>query len=272
MGSLFRAWVIDPVALLFLFSLVLLIALSIKTRSRARSRRGSSSSRKVPVWPLVMLGLWVGVFLVCSAPVIVNPLIALMEDPYLEGVSCETGSHMVVLGGGVDSRIRNVGEFERMSPATLSRATAAARMLLSQKESDTHIIVAGGAVRQIAEAEVISAYLQQLGVAVERITQESGSSNTRENALNVAALLVDETVTGPVRLVTSAMHMPRALNTFRNVFAASGIRVCPVSVDVQAIKAVPAYALMPQSTAIARFDLLLHEAVALLAYRLKGWL
>ena len=44
----------------------------------------------------------------------------------------------------------------------------------------------------------------------------------------------------------------------------------PVSVDVQALSGVPDYALMPQSTAIARVDLPLYEAVARLGYRAGG--
>ena len=196
-----------------------------------------------------------------------------MEDPYLQAAECGASSHLVILGGGVDSRILDVREFERMSAATLSRSMAAVRTM--QGEPATRVIVSGGAVvGPITEADVIAAYLEQMGVPAERILRESRSANTRENALNIVALLMNEAVTGPVRLVTSAMHMPRALNSFRNVLATadSAIEICPVSVDVQALKGVPAYALMPQSTAIARFDLLLHEVVALLSYRARGWL
>ena len=273
MTSLLRAWLIDPVALLFLLSLVLFFVLTRAIRRRVRSRRGASPSHRAPTWPWVVSGLWVGSYLICSAPVIVNPLIALMEDPYLQEAECGVSSHLIILGGGVDSRIRDVREFDRMSAATLSRSMAAVRAL--QGEAETRVIVSGGAVvGPIAEADVVAAYLEQMGVPAVQILSESGSANTRENALNVVALLKDEAVTGPVRLVTSAMHMPRALNSFRNVLATAGsaIEICPVSVDVQALKGVPVYALMPQSTAIARFDLLLHEAVALLSYRAKGWL
>lgn len=273
MTHLFRAWLIDPVALLFLLSLVLFFLMSRTIRRRARSRRGFSSYRRVPTWPWIVSGLWVGGYLVCSVPVIVNPLIALMEDPYLTEAQCAVSSHMIVLGGGVDSRIGDAREFDRMSSATLSRSMAAVRTL--QDEPDTRVIVSGGAiVGSVAEADVIAAFLEQMGISGQRVLRESGSANTRENALNAVALLNDEAVTGPVRLVTSAMHMPRALNSFRNVLATAGsaIEICPVSVDVQALKSVPVYALMPQSTAIVRFDLLLHEALALLSYRARGWL
>jgi uncharacterized SAM-binding protein YcdF (DUF218 family) len=267
MTSLLRAWLLDPVALLFVFSIVLFVALLRPSRRRSRSR----SSRSGPprwAWPAFLA--WVALYLVCSAPIIVNPLIALVEDPYLSVPACPAGSHLVLLGGGVDSRIVDSSEFARMRPATLARATAAAQ--LAATEPQTRVIVAGGALKQIAEAEVIAAYLVKLGVGPAQIVQETASSNTRENAVNVAALLADETVTGPVRLLTSAMHMPRALQTFKQVLDPSGVQLCPVSVDVQALKEVPPYALMPQTTAIARFDLLLHELVALMAYKVRGWI
>lgn len=217
-----------------------------------------------------MLLLWVLVFLTFSAPVIVNPLIAILEDPYLEGPACPAGSHIIVLGGGVDSRVIDASEFGRMGNATLTRATAAARMALA--EPGTRVIVAGGAVGKVAEAEVMDAYLQRLGVAGQRLVRETDSATTRENALNVAVLLQNESIEGPVRLISSAMHMPRALLSFRRVLADTDIQVCPVSVDIQALKGVPWYAVMPQTTAIMRSERLLHEAVALLLYRFKGWL
>ncbi|MGQ7844960.1 YdcF family protein [Granulosicoccus sp. 3-233] len=273
MTSLLKAWLLDPLVLLFLLSLLLTSVLLIGKRrgsrraGRARSRiRTRGSNRR----GLRLLLVWISAFLFCSAPVIVNPLIATLENPYLEVPACAAGSHLVVLGGGVDSRVVDASEFGRMGNATLTRATATAGMALA--ELDTRIIVAGGAVGKVAEAEVIASYLQRLGVNGDRLIKEADSATTRENALNVAGLLQAESIEGPVRLITSAMHMPRALLSFRQVLADSDIEVCPVSVDVQALKDVPWYALMPQTTAITRFEMLLHEAVALLVYRIKGWI
>ncbi len=274
MTSLLKAWLLDPLALLFLLSLMLsVIFLAGRRGRRSRGESGSRTSRRKrgsrrSLWPVLLV--WVVSFLVFSAPVIVNPLIATLEDPYLSDPECGPGSHLVLLGGGVDSRVMDASEYGRMGNATLTRATAAARLALA--EPTTRLIVAGGAVGKVAEAEVIASYLQRLGIKAERMVKEADSATTRENALNVAALLQAESIEGPVRLVTSAMHMPRALLSFRQVLADTDIEVCPVSVDVQALKNVPWYAVMPQTTAIMRSEMLLHEAVALLIYRLKGWL
>lgn len=269
MTDLVQAWLMDPLALLFLLSVALGVYLI--ARRTARHRNASHRRRSVAIGWILLL-VWVTVFLVSSAPVVVNPLIAVFEDPWIETTECEPGSHLILLGGGVDSRVQSVDEFGRMSGATLTRATEAARWL--RERPDTRIVVAGGAIGDIAEADVMSAYLQRMGVSADRIIPEAESGSTRENALHVLTLLEQQSVSGAVGLVTSAMHMPRAILSFRHAFSEFGsdVSLCPMSVDIQALRDVPWYALMPQTTAIVRFERLLHEAVALLVYRLKGWL
>ena len=217
----------------------------------------------------MMLG-WLTAFLVCSAPSIVNPLLTTLEDQYPDSLMCEAGSHLVMLGGGVDSRVQSVIEFERMSRSTMARATATSRIAVS--EPTLRLVVAGGALEDITEADVIANYWIALGVDDERIIREGRSSNTRENALNVAELLSDETLQGPLRLVTSALHMPRALHAFRKVLDEQGIEVCPVSVDREALTDMPLWAWVPQTTALVKFDKWLHEVAALAMYRLRGWI
>lgn len=213
---------------------------------------------------------WLALFLVCSAPSIVNPLLTTLEDQYPGSISCDVGSHLVMLGGGVDSRVKSVIEFERMSKSTMSRAAATAR--IAEAEPQLRIIAAGGALKQITEADVIANYWIALGIDNERIIREGRSANTRENAINVATLLATESIEGPVRLVTSAMHMPRALLTFRSVLGEQGIELCPVSVDREALIDMPLWAWVPQTTALVKFDKWLHEIAALAIYRMRGWL
>lgn len=271
MLSLLRDWLFDPVAVLFLLSL--LLGFSSFRRSRRRSDSRSASSfrrRKNRVAWFVGMSLWVATYLLFSAPFVVNPLLAQLEDQFAGTAACSVGSHVVVLGGGVDSRLKEPTQFEFMSSSTLARAGAASRLI--QSEPETTVIVAGGALREISEAEVIAAYLQAMGVEPARIIQEGRSANTRENAVNVARLLDSEQVRGELRLVTSALHMPRALQSFKQVLTKQGVEVCPVAVDFQALKNLPAWSWMPQTTTIVRFDKWLHEVIALQWYRYKGWI
>lgn len=262
MTDFIRDWLLDPIALLFLLSILTGIVLF---RRRSRSRRRSGSGR---LFFIVLI--WFALFLLCSAPVAVNPLLALLEDQYSDHNICDAGSHIIVLGGGVDSRASSAEEFDRMSSSTLSRATAGYRIALS--EAQLRLVVAGGPVRQIAEADVVANYWVALGISGERILRDSESVNTRENASNAKALLHGEVIEGPVRLITSALHMPRALRTFEKAFENTDTEFCPIAVDRQALKDLPFWAWMPQTTALIKFDAWLHEIVALSLYRLKGWI
>ena len=271
MISLLRDWLFDPVALLFLLSLVLGSTLARASGSRSKSRSGSRSRRRrgSGKWTL-MLMLWIVLYLVASAPVVVNPLLAQLEDRNLGAAACPVSSHVVLLSGGVDSRVTDPMQYEYMSNATLARAAAATRLLLNEEKST--VIVAGGALQNISEASVISGYLEHAGVEERRIIQEGRSANTRENALNVVQLLSGEELVGPLRLVTSALHMPRALATFRRALGTSELEICPIAVDFRALKNLPAWSWMPQTTAVVKFDQWLHEVLALLWYRHEGWI
>ena len=261
MTDLIQDWLLDPTALLFMISAMTILLL------RRRSHPGSRSLSK---WQVFLFAGWLAVFLFCSAPAVINPLLATLEDQYPNSLMCESGSHLIVLGGGVDSRASRDTEFERMSNSTMSRATSALR--IASGEPQLRLIAAGGALASITEADLIANYWNAMGIDDKRIVRESSSSNTRENAINVARLLAGESVQGPVRLLTSALHMPRALLSFRRVMSEQALDVCPVSVDQQAIPDVPFWALMPQTTALVKFDKWLHEIIALTVYRLRGWI
>ncbi len=78
----------------------------------------------------------------------------------------------------------------------------------------------------LSEARVAQQVYLSLGLAPERLTLEETSRNTFENARNAHALILphDNEVW---LLVTSAAHMPRALNSFQAA-GWSGIRPWPV--------------------------------------------
>lgn len=262
MADLIKNWLLDPTALLFIVSLLVVVYLW--RRSAVRS------SKRLHRSPLILVCGWLLICLICSSPTVVNPLLTTLEGRYPDTHTCPAGSHIVVLSGGVDSRAESSEHFERMSVATMARATQAWR--LATADSAVRLIVAGGAIGQVTEADVVSSYWAAMGLGSERILKDDQSSNTRENALNVLALLESETISGPVRLITSALHMPRALGSFEKVFADTDITFCKVSVDRQALVDFPLWSWLPQTTALVKFDKWLHEVVALLLYHQRGWI
>lgn len=249
MNSLIRAWVIDPIGLIFLLSLLLLLLLAY--------RRFSGR--------LVLGGLiWIAALGFVSAPRLVNPMLLHYENQYQELPACLAARPIVLLGGGVDSRVRHAAQVEYMSHSTFVRATAAIR--LASTYTDSPVLVAGGAVVQIAEADVIGHYLRTAGLAAKRIYEEGESRNTFENARNIRQLIDDREFDEHINLVTSALHMKRA----KAAFEKQGLEVCAVAVDRHGIENVPNFAWWPQTSALQKFNLLLHEQLALILYKVKG--
>ncbi|MDA0269016.1 MAG: YdcF family protein [Cyanobacteria bacterium] len=115
------------------------------------------------------------------------------------------------------------------------------------------------------------------GVPAQAIAQDTTSLNTHQNAVNVKALL-DERGLNRILLVTSAMHMPRALAIFRH----QGMEVIAAPTDflvsVQTVEEISGsrqgvmLSLLPDASNLFQVSRALKEYLGLLVYRLKGWL
>lgn len=280
MFGLLRDWLLDPAALLFLASIALGLVLIATSKKRLRTLSTDQSDEQDPlpskktgifsVRTTAVAVIWLVGYQLVTAPIFVNPMVNQLEKLYVSDEQCAPSSHIVLLSGGVDSRVQTVGNFERMSPATFVRATEASRIIA--KEPDAKLIVSGGATYSIPEAQVIAHYLTSLGIPEDRLILESTSRNTYENAVNVSAILAEEDVEGPIRLVSSAMHMHRAYKSFELALNDTGITICPISVDFKGLAKLQLYGWVPQMSSLIKFDHMLHELVALLMYRLKGWI
>lgn len=241
-----RDWLIDPVGLLFLLSLAFLLILAFK---------------RINLCLIIASCVWVGSVCFVSAPLIVNPMLLYIENQFTEEPACLEARPIVVLGGGVDSRASRADQVHYMDHATFVRTEKAKQ--LSQRFPDVPVLVAGGALVEVSEAAVIGHHLRSSGVAETRIHEEGSSSNTFENAVNIKTLINEHKFAERILLVTSALHMKRA----KAVFEKQGLDVCAVAVDRHGLENIPFYAVWPQISAMQKFDLLLHEAVALVLYK-----
>jgi uncharacterized SAM-binding protein YcdF (DUF218 family) len=174
---------------------------------------------------------------------------------------------VVVLGGAIDdevSRARGQTTFAEGA----ERLTEAA--ILARRYPSARIVYTGGSNsllgRPSSEAEDARALLVAMGVDPQRITLETRSRNTDENARFTAALVHPESGQTWL-LVTSAYHMPRAMGLFRKAgFAAVAYPVDYCTVGGRADWRPEAN--LPRGLEI--FDLAMHEWVGLIAYRLSG--
>ncbi len=174
---------------------------------------------------------------------------------------------VVVLGGAIDddiTRARGQTTFDEGA----ERLTEAA--ILARRYPSARIVYTGGSNsltgRPSSEAEDARRLLVAMGVDSQRITLETRSRNTDENARFTAAIVHPES--GQTWLVvTSAYHMPRAMGLFRK----AGFAAIAYPVDYRTVGGRADWRLeanLPRGMEI--FDLAAHEWVGLIAYRLSG--
>jgi uncharacterized SAM-binding protein YcdF (DUF218 family) len=175
---------------------------------------------------------------------------------------------LVVLGGALEPAYVWAGHDQPALNGAAERMTAALPLL--QRYPHFQLLFTGGDGALIAqgmsEAERARIFYQDMNVAPQRLLFEAASRNTYENAVFSAALPgVDKTRSW--LLVTSALHMPRALATFQK----TGWNVTPYPVDFRTGIATPwlRYSLAEGAD---KWHAALHEYLGLLTYRMSGWL
>jgi uncharacterized SAM-binding protein YcdF (DUF218 family) len=221
--------------------------------------RGQAATRAWRGW-LVLTTL----YFLAGSPFVANALLHQWEGmPQRTCAPPPPGSVLVVLAGGIDGVVGDERDFERLKQATFRRAIAAIH--LAKAAPGTTLLFSGGSGKAVREADVMRRLALELGVPADRILIERQSLNTFENARNTGQLIRQSHIAGPVYLVTSALHMPRAAATF----AAAGTSVCAIAVDRRAIPVDDIGALVPQASALVKLTDYLHEVVGYLVYLLS---
>ena len=159
-----------------------------------------------------------------------HALLRPLENRYPVPTAEAVGRHVgvIVLGGATEhsdiyqahGQVPLGGAAERMTvPVGLMRQHPQLQLVFSGGEG--RLLATG-----VTEAELAKAFYQQQVADMGRVMLEGGSRTTRENAIQVAALL-GERCKQPWLLVTSAWHMPRSVPEFEAV----GCQVTPYPVD-----------------------------------------
>jgi len=177
---------------------------------------------------------------------------------------------IVVLGGGTVSYRTASGTISELSDSTSLRLLEGVRLygLLN----DPWLIVSGGSPAGDEdvppETEPMVQELLDAGIPAERIRTDPLSGSTREQAVNLAVLL-RELRAEPFLLVTSPIHMRRALASFR----AEQLAPVPAPSAQHALgHPVLSGGWLPHPAALNASQAALREALALGYYWLRGWL
>lgn len=169
---------------------------------------------------------------------------------------------IVVLGGGQYYGWLTRPDV-RLGDLESSRVAAGARAWLAGRAPV--IILTGGKTGRISEAERMAAAINHLGVPDSALLLEERSRSTRDNAKFTAELARPRGVR-TVLLVTSGLHMPRAVLLFRE----AGFHVVPVPVPERARRMSWLRSWFPSPSALWRSGRAMKEFAALAAAHLQS--
>jgi uncharacterized SAM-binding protein YcdF (DUF218 family) len=136
------------------------------------------------------------------------------------------------------------------------------------------IFISGGSgsitEKNALEAIILRAYLIKLGIPDSSILVESHSKNTRENATFSKPILDSLNKSGKYLLITSAFHMPRAIRCFKK----AGMNMTPYSADRYSgpRKFIFDHVFIPNVGALSGWDVLLHEWLGFIMYKISGYI
>lgn len=176
---------------------------------------------------------------------------------------------IVILGGGSETYRTEVGTISAMSNATSLRVLEGAR--LAGLLPEAQIILSGGPElktgRRIPETEPMRQALVNLGIQADRISAESQSGNTHEQAQLLKPML-EVNSTQHFLLVTSPTHMWRAMATFRK----QGLDPIAAPSPQHSTPEGNPFAVLPSSNALTSSRMGFRELLAIGYYGIRGWL
>jgi len=229
--------------------------------------------RKLP--RRVCFWLAVSVLLVCGNGWLAGALTRHLEGQYLPPDPVPQADCIVVLSGGIRSRVPPRPTIELVDAGNrllhgiyLYRQGKAPRVICTGS-----VATDGIAVRPAAED--MAELLEMLGVPSEMIIKETKAKNTREHARNLYPMLQQRGFKR-ILLVTSARHMPRSMAVFNRL--CPGIEFIAAPTDFQVTEKIPApwyYGIsgfIPTPRHLLDFSDVMHEYVGMAYYKLRGWM
>jgi uncharacterized SAM-binding protein YcdF (DUF218 family) len=219
--------------------------------------------------------LAIAVLMACGNGWVVGTLMRNLETRHLPREPVPHADAILVLSGGVLGRtpprptieVADAGD-RLLYGAALFKQGKAPRIICTGN-------VATGGLAPRPAAEDMAELLTLLGIPTGAIVTETRSENTHDHAVTVCPML---TAGGASRvlLVTSALHMPRAMGVFRAGCPQVEFIAAPTDFRAPYERPMPWYRraanLLPTPRSLLDFSDVAHEYLGLAYYRLRGWL
>ncbi|MBK7888403.1 MAG: YdcF family protein [Bacteroidetes bacterium] len=135
------------------------------------------------------------------------------------------------------------------------------------------ILLSGGSgyvnFKDWKESKLIAEVLLKSGVPAADMILENESRNTYENAIHSAEMLSDGKNGTKFLLITSAFHMRRSLMCFEK----AGLKVVDFPVDTRSAPHIHTLdkIIQPDAECLSQWDMLLHEWIGLVMYKMMGY-
>ena len=169
---------------------------------------------------------------------------------------------VVVLSGGLEGPPRDADDFAALDPDSVQRMLSAVALWKSMPSAT--FVIAGGGPFEVRESDVLARLAEQLGVPAASIVREGHSQTTWENAQQLR--LLQPPLPERIWLVSSAIHLPRALKSFR----AAGFDPCIHVSDRDYLSLQGIGYFLPQSSALRKSEMAIHELVGQALYAFYG--
>ncbi|MCP2727152.1 YdcF family protein [Limnofasciculus baicalensis] len=233
-------------------------------------------SWKRPQWVSLPVALALIILLISSNSWVANSIVQSLEWQEIPKASLPQADGIVVLGGATRSAFPprpapdlNEGGDRILYGAELYREGKAPVIIASGGRIEWR----GGGPSESADMATI---LEMMGVPPAAILQDPTSLNTYENAVNVGKIMKKEGIRR-ILLVTSAMHMPRALKIFKR----QGIDAIPAPTDFQVTQQeinesnnsleATILSIVPDTQRLDKTTRSIKEYVGTFIYWLRGW-
>ena len=204
----------------------------------------------------------IAVCVLLTTPLGANALVALVESRLsVRDCSAEPADAIVVLAAGFRYEPRDVEDFSALVPVGIDRIESG--VTAWKAAPSLPLAVLGGGPFRISESDVLARLAELLGVPATAIVTERRSLTTWENALNLREQLP---AVRRIRLVSSPLHLPRALVAFR----AAGFDACPVPSRSDYVPMTGIGYFLPQSSALAKSEAALHEIIGSIVYFVRA--
>ena len=239
-----------------LFLMLVCTAVGLSLTARPALAHGHGWFRR-GAW--LLFGAWL-VLWIASTPIVASYSIRAVEPPPTDLTAALAGvdpneAVLVVLGGGMRPDELGTPPMERLHGGSITRTIAAARVWKAHRFGRVVVTGESGTPAPGELAQGVTDLLVALGVPRERIELESESKNTRQNAERTMALLRAGTPPRKVVVLSSAVHVPRALEEFRRL----GVDAVGAPVDHEGFPRWAVDSLLPSSSALWQMHKVLHE-------------